>query len=84
MSREFFVDTPLGKLRVYSKTEVDVAEDYPGVYIDIATDDGGSELLACVEFNSSNEKLQTCVYGDGENDVPTHVIEHRNLELITG
>ena len=66
--REFYVDTPLGKLHVYAKHEgEDCAEDYPGVYIDAPeAPDGSRILLACTEFCPDAEAkegyIQTCVY----------------------
>ena len=61
--REFFVDTPFGKIKVYAKTNVDDPDDYPGVYVDLVKGDKLVQL-ACVEYDSVKEKLQTCVYGD--------------------
>lgn len=74
--REFYVDTPMGKLKVYAKTPVDNPDDFPGVFIDLIS---GNELiqLACVEYESVDKKLQTCVYGDGSDDAPTDVIMHK-------
>ena len=79
--REFFVDTPLGKIKVYSKHEKDCARDYPGVYVDFLGSDGELVPLACVEYDSSSDRLQTCVYGDGADDSPTEVVHHQNLEI---
>lgn len=78
--RSFEVETPLGKLLVYAKHATDAPQNYPGVFIDFLV---GSEPipLACVEYNSAKELLQTCVYGDGLTDVPTDVVEHQNLIL---
>ena len=76
--REFFIDTPLGKIKVYAKTNADDPSDFPGVYVDLVKED---ELiqLACVEYESVYKKLQTCVYGDGLDDAPTVVVTHTNL-----
>lgn len=38
MKREFYVDTPLGKLHVHAKHDTDNAADYPGVYVDLVRD----------------------------------------------
>lgn len=86
--REFFVDTPLGKLRVWAKhPEGDCAEDYPGVYIDfVPIVDGKPEPefkhipLATVEYDTVDGVIQSCVYGDGRSDTPTEVVKHKNLD----
>lgn len=76
MEREFFIDTPLGKLHVWAKHETDCADDYPGVYIDLAGGDGECDgMLACVEYNSADMMLQTCVYQPWM-DEPVCVIAH--------
>lgn len=80
MERSFEVDTPLGKLKVYAKQEDDVPENFPGVYIDlIRAESNDAVLLACVEYESAKQVIQTCVYGDGLTDEPTNVVEHQNL-----
>lgn len=73
------MDTPLGKLKVWSKHDVDSPSDYPGVYIDLVRANGEEELLACVEYESTNSCLQTCVYGDALSDYPTDIVEHINV-----
>lgn len=77
--REFFVDTPMGKIKVYSKHDKDCPADYPGVYVDFVEPGGDLVPLACVEYNSVDKWIQTCVYGDGSNDSPTEVVHHENL-----
>lgn len=81
--REFFVDTPLGKLRVWAKhPNGDSPADYPGVFVDFIPKDGTDHiLLACVEYESSEELIQTCVHGNGLSDEPTAVVKHENLEV---
>ena len=78
MPREFYINTPIGKIKVYAKTNVDDPSNFPGVYVDLVK---GDELvqLACVEYESNKEKLQTCVYGDGSDDAPTNVTIHENI-----
>lgn len=81
-TREFFVDTPLGKLKVWAKHKTDDPEDFPGVYVDLAGKDGEEDVcLACVEYESSKEGLYTCVYGNVKDDSPTHVIRHNAEDL---
>ena len=80
--REFFVDTPLGKLKVWAKHKTDDPEDFPGVYVDLVYKDGEEDIcLACVEYESSKEGLYTCVYGNVKDDSPTHVIRHNTEDL---
>ena len=80
MERSFEVDTPLGKLKVYAKQEDDVPENFPGVYIDLSpAESNDAVLLACVEYESAKQVIQTCVYGDVLTDEPTNVVEHQNL-----
>lgn len=78
--RRFFVETPAGLLRVQAKTDNDDPSDYPGVYIDLINstfrDDG---LLACVEFDSCAEQIQTCVYNPNM-DEPVFVHRHAIAE----
>lgn len=65
--REFCVDTPLGRLYICAKSDVDCADDYPGVYVSLLTDDE-DVLLACVEYDSSEENLLTTVYDRNEEE----------------
>lgn len=73
--REFYVETPLGKLKVWAKHEVDCAPDFPGVYIDLVRDGEDDEMLACVEFESCDGYLQTVVYQPGI-DEPDSITIH--------
>ena len=73
--REFCVDTPLGRLKVWAKHDgTDCAEDYPGVYIDLVKDGEPDVLLACIEYDSCDKELQASVYGITSNDSPTNII----------
>lgn len=79
--REFFIDTPLGKLRVWAKHETDTADDFPGVYIDlVGSDNGCDDMLACVEYDSVDGNLQTCVYQPGM-DEPVSIVKHSTEAL---
>ena len=75
--REFYVDTPLGKLKVWAKHEVDNPKDYPGVYIDLVRDGKPDELLACVEYDSADGTMLTCVY-DAMKFGEEPAVFHRN------
>lgn len=75
MEREFFVNTPIGKLKIYAKHTIDTPEDYPGVYVDLVRNDGNLEMLACVEYDSCGEQLQTCVYQPGK-EFPCECVVH--------
>lgn len=80
VKREFFVDTPLGKLKVYAKHETDSPHDFPGVYVDLVTNEG-SEMLACVEYASNIKQMQTCAYQVG-CDSPESVVVHE-IETVS-
>ena len=82
-AREFFVNTPAGRLRACAKADfgnklpaVDSPEGFPGIYIDLVRDGEDDILLSCTEWESCDKRLQTCVYGDLLNDVPTHIGIH--------
>lgn len=72
MKREFDVETPLGKLHISAKSNVDCVDGYPGVYVNLLT--GGEDvLIACVEYDSVAEDLLTTVYDrDKEEPVSAH------------
>lgn len=74
MRREFYINTPVGKLHVWSKHEEDNELNFPGVYIDLVTDHG-DEMLACVEYESMERLIQTCIYHPKE-DVPTYIVKY--------
>lgn len=76
VDREFYIDTPVGRLHVYAKHDSDNAENFPGVYIDLVKDnDDYGDMLACVEYDSAENNLQTCVYQPGQ-DEPTQIVIH--------
>lgn len=77
LKRYFFVDTPLGKLKVYAKHDTDTPADYPGLFVDLVTPAyPEGDMLACVEYDSSDKLLQTCVYQPGF-DSPVEVVKHK-------
>lgn len=76
MERDFFVDTPLGKLHVHAKHDTDNAADYPGVYVDLVRDGHDDEMLACVEFDSYEGDLLTTAYDTGD-DQPKFYYHHQ-------
>ena len=76
MEREFYIYTPLGKLRVWAKHTSDDPDDFPGVYVDLVSKDSEyGELLACVEYDSIEKGLQTCVYQPYQ-DEPASIVRH--------
>ena len=76
VGREFYVDTPKGKLKVYAKHDTDTPEDFPGVFVDLVTPAcPEGDMLACVEYNSSDGDLMTTVYQPGE-DEPCEIVHH--------
>ena len=79
-SREFYVNTPLGRLKVWAKQDIDNPEDYPGVFVDYIDKDGKDIRLCCTEYDSVNKAIYTHVYGNGNSDSPTDSIYHENLE----
>lgn len=77
--RRFFVKTPAGLLRVQAKTDDDDPSDYPGVYIDLVSpvyESLEDQLLACVEYDSCGDHLQTCTYQPGRED-PSAITIHK-------
>lgn len=81
MKREFFINTPMGKLKVWAKHETDTPKDYPGVYIDLVDPKTGDlTLLTTVEYNSALERLQTNVYGNSELDAHDSITVHKLKE----
>lgn len=73
--RKFAVDTPKGPLVAYASRPEDLPEDYPGIFVSLNGTLSG--LLACVEYDSANDRLQTCVYQLNE-DEPVEVIVHND------
>lgn len=76
--RRFFVKTPAGLLRVQAKADNDDPSDYPGVYIDLVYpvyESLEDQLLACVEYDSCSDHLQTCTYQPGRED-PSAITIH--------
>lgn len=80
-AREFFVNTPAGRLRACAKADygkrfpaVDDPEDFPGIFVDLIRDGEDDIMLACTEWESYDKQLQTCVYGRLNADEPTDVI----------
>ena len=63
--REFFVDTPLGKIRVWAKG--DSVSEYPGVYVDLICSDNETVPLACVEYTPSENTIAVDTYCDGNS-----------------
>lgn len=80
MKREFYVDTPLGKLHIHAKHDTDNATDYPGVYVDLVRDNHEDEMLACVEFDSYEGDLLTTVYDVGDDQPKCYYHHQAGLE----
>lgn len=82
--REFFVDTPIGRLRARASMEFeddpsakDDPDGYPGIFVDLVREGKEVSLLSCTEWDSADHKLQTCVYGNLGDDAPTSISVHR-------
>lgn len=73
--REFYVNTPLGKLRVYAKTEKDSDTEFPGVFVELLSDFGQPLTVGCVEYDPAAEKLLTTVYDSG-SEIPADTHYH--------
>lgn len=77
------VETPVGRLVAYPKRSgpPDYPDEFPGINVDLLREGEDSLPLACVEWISlPTACLETSVYGDGAEDVPTEVITHWNLD----
>lgn len=84
--RKFFVETPLGLLRVSAKHKgLDDPEDYPGVYVDLIHPGTGKAIpLTTVEYDQlgggKDGGLYTDVYADALSDEVTDRIYHEHVE----
>lgn len=73
--KEFFVETPAGKLHVYEKAD---SGDGPVVCIDFVSPEGGSPLSS-VRWNSETKQMEAVVCADEYADEPTDVIAFKGL-----
>ncbi len=75
------VKTAMGELVASVKAD----HDYPGISIDLKGDGLNAQYqensvgLAWVEFSPEKNNIQTVVYGDGNADEFTHLVEHKNI-----
>ena len=76
--RVFYVDTPIGKIKVWAKYENDQMDDYPGVYIDFipsgqADERYENDQVCTVEYNPTDNCIKTVVYRkDEEEPIAVH------------
>lgn len=63
--QRFFIETPLGVMKVHAKP-YDKQQNYPGVYVDLVTEDDPELPLACVEFDDTADDIAVDVYGGPE------------------
>lgn len=82
-NREFFIDTPMGRLKIHAKHQKDTPDDFPGVFVDLVQPNGEDILLACVEYDSCAGGIYTRVYGDANSDSPTDSVWHENIGQTT-
>ena len=68
MKREFYIDTPIGKLKVYAKHEKDCPADFPGVFVDLVRDGKEDVVIPCIEFESCEGNLMATIYVQLYND----------------
>ena len=80
MNDELIAKTPIGEIVVGIKSD----HDYPGIFVELRGEHlndrfkEGAVRLAWVEYSSDKQCLQTIVYGDGNADDFTHLIELSN------
>lgn len=69
--KEFYIDTPIGKLHVYEKAD----PDYPGIFVDLINPQlrNDDNMICCVEYEQLMQRIQTVTYRPGE-DEPTDII----------
>lgn len=78
---ELTVRTPLGELVVGIKSD----PDYPGISVAFCGNgmndcfNEGSIRLAWIEYSPEKRRLQAIVYGDGNADDYTQLIEFKNI-----
>lgn len=76
------VPTPLGDIVVTVKTDT----EYPGVYVDLKGEkvkdilEMNACMLTTIEYDPLKEVVQSVVYGDGNSEEPTYIVEHENVE----
>lgn len=81
MNDELIAKTPIGKIVVGIKSD----HDYPGIFVELRGEHfndrfkAGAVRLAWVEYSSDKQCLQTIVYGDGNADDFTHLVEHEHV-----
>lgn len=81
--QEFFVDTPIGKLKVCAKPE-NMNSDYPGIYIDFVSSDGEEVAsVCCVEYSPADNTIATDVYVNKANVERFYLEELPGVELAT-
>lgn len=80
-NKELTVQTPLGELAV----GINADPDYPGISVAFRGDgmndcfNAGSIWLAWIEYSPEKHCLQAVIYGDGNADDYTHLIEFKNI-----
>ena len=80
-NKELTVQTPLGELAV----GINADPDYPGISVAFRGDgmndcfNEGSIRLAWIEYSPEKRRLQAIVYGDGNADDYTQLIEFKNI-----
>jgi hypothetical protein len=75
------VETKLGTIMVEIKSD----EEYPGVLISLCGLSVNDKFLvdrvdlAMIEYEPNKNKVQSVIYGDGNSDEPTHIVEYENI-----
>lgn len=69
--REFYIMTPLGALKVWANQgDVDIPDEYPGVFVDWIDPNGTQVPLALVEYDSDEKGIYGRIYGNDEYGCP--------------
>ena len=81
--REFYVETPMGKLKVYAKhPEGDCEQDYPGIFVDLVREGSVDEFVACIEYDSNMGGILTTVYEFGDDCPSVYIRIDENGSLV--
>ena len=51
----------------------DHKDSYPGIFVDLVHADGERTMLSCIEYDSSENRLQAVSYGNAYSDEPTEI-----------
>lgn len=78
--RMFFVETPIGVMKVRSKNGPDADEPYPGAWAELVSENGEESTLACVEYSPDEGDIAVDAYLDGDGDS----VERHHVRNLSG